>query len=566
MKNNNENSIKNLSCLNKSSSSYHPNVILFNDEISFFYNNKNKINYYDNIFDDSAISTNKKNNINSLNQTQKSKKDNKFIRNISSESIANYKTKSIYNNFYLSSQPIQKSKVITNYKFKKNKMRIILDKKIDNTNISHIKKESLLKLKQIINHLKLPSDPNIMNITNKKYKKFNSPNLKNEININRINKSKENKKNLAKSNSGYIDSKIVNKNKDENKYINKKDSYTNTNRKKYLYNNMYNKNEKIKNYIHSKRNNEIKSKIIKNNKNINNNKIENSIKNRDIKKPIEILSRDCSTKLFNNNMSSKNINNNYSENYNKKIFSKKNKINKHIYISKDSKDKLLNNKNKNKSVIIENKTTKKENNINRNKIITVNLNYSNNKMKNKSKVKNSINLITSISPQNYIIMKDNLNQTNQTQIVLSPNSSFFTKTHENSLSIFSSKNINTKGNNTYREYPKLSIDSSNKFKYNNNLQEMTQESSEINVIVDSMRNQINQFKNNTSYYLNGERNFFCSPDGPEDFHFRFVELCKQNKNYFKNNKNKNIIIENEKEDIDECEQYFENSGEEVPYI
>ena len=572
MKNNNENSFqnsyKNTSRLHKSSSSYHPNVVLLNDDNSFFYNNRNKINYYDNIFDDSIISTNKKIKINSLNQTQKSKKTNKFIHNISSESIANDKTKSISNNLYMSSQPSRKSKLIINYKFKKNKMKILLDKKSDNTYITNIRKESILKLKQIINHLKLSSESNNMNITNKNCTKFNSPNYKNEINIksNRINKCKDNTKNMSKSNSGYIDSKIVDKNKDENKYINEKGSYTN--RKKYLYNSMYNKNEKIKNYLHSKRNNKIKSKT---NKNINNNNNKNDKikKSKDIKKPIEILSRDCSIKLLHNNLSSKNINNNYTDNDHKKIFSKKNKNNNHINFTKDSKDKLLNNKNKtkNKSVKLENKTIKNENNINtnKNKIITVNLNNSNFQMKNKRKIKNSIDLITSISPQNYIIKKDNLNQTQiQTQIAFSPNSSFFTKKHENSLSIFSTKNINKKGNYTYREYPKLSIDSSNKFKYNNNLQEMTQESSEINVIVDSMKNQINQFRNNTSYYLNGERNFFCSPDGPEDFHFRFVELCKQNKNYFKNNKN--IIIENEKEDIVEYEQYFENPGEEVPYI
>ena len=456
-------------------------------------------------------------------------------------------------------------------------MRIIFQKKnnndnTNNNNMSYIlKKESLNKLKNIINNLKLSSEyNNIHNMNNMNDRESNSKNSKKEINI-KSNKSKNNKnkkikdnnkKKLPKSNSCFIDSKIVKENKDINKYLNLNEKDTYTNRNKNLYNNIYNNNEKIKNYnyLHTKRvlnNNDIKNKY---NKHYNINKIKN------IKKTKKVLSRDGFTKLL-RDISSKNITSNYSDNY-KKLFSRKNKI--------KLKNISSNTKIKNKSIIIDDNINKKiENYINSNKIITVNLNNSNMQIKkNKNKIKINTHLINSISPQNYNI-NDNLNKT-QTQIIFSPLSSIFTQTHENSLAILSTKNINKKENITYRDYPKLSIESSNKFKYNNNLQEMTQESSELNVIVDSMKNQINQFKNininNTSFYLNGERNFFCSPDGPEDFHFRFVELCKQNKNYFRkikintsNNKDKNNIKENEI-DIDECQEYFENFGDNVPYI
>ena len=96
---------------------------------------------------------------------------------------------------------------------------------------------------------------------------------------------------------------------------------------------------------------------------------------------------------------------------------------------------------------------------------------------------------------------------------------------------------------------------------------MTQDSSELNNIIDLMKNQLGKYKCNTSYYLNGEKNFFCSPDGPEDFHFRFVELCKQNKSFFRKlnsniSNDNNSIIDNNLE----YQENFENSEEEVPYI
>ena len=183
MKNNNENSFqKHTSFLYKNTGPYHSNVIFSNDDNSFFYNNnnnnnKNKIKDFDNMLDYSSIPTNKKIKNNSLNKTHK------LSHKVLSESIDNYKSKSIYNNFYNVSQPNLKGNFITNSKIKKNKMRIIFQKKNNNkdninnnNNMSYIlKKESINKLKNIINNLKLSSEYNNMNDreSNSKIKKRN---------------------------------------------------------------------------------------------------------------------------------------------------------------------------------------------------------------------------------------------------------------------------------------------------------------------------------------------------------------------------------------------------------
>ena len=89
-----------------------------------------------------------------------------------------------------------------------------------------------------------------------------------------------------------------------------------------------------------------------------------------------------------------------------------------------------------------------------------------------------------------------------------------------------------------------------------------------------MRNKLQKLKNSNNYYLNGEKNFLCSPDGPEDFHFRFVELCKQNNLFYKNfhlnilNKEKKQKLNNKWiEDSNDYnyKEYFENFDED-PYI
>ena len=58
-----------------------------------------------------------------------------------------------------------------------------------------------------------------------------------------------------------------------------------------------------------------------------------------------------------------------------------------------------------------------------------------------------------------------------------------------------------------------------------------------------MNNKLQQFKANNSFYLSEKNNKFISPDGPEDFHFRFVELYKQNKLFYEKLKSKFIDID-----------------------
>ena len=95
-----------------------------------------------------------------------------------------------------------------------------------------------------------------------------------------------------------------------------------------------------------------------------------------------------------------------------------------------------------------------------------------------------------------------------------------------------------------------------------------------------MNNKLQQFKANNSFYLSEKNNKFISPDGPEDFHFRFVELYKQNKLFYEKLKSKFIDIDldnneknnNIKENDDECsdkyefEENFEGCEDNVPYI
>ena len=545
MKNIYDNSFKDTSFLYKNSNSICSNIANSKEDKSFFYNNKKKIEYIENYDENSILSKYKK--INSLHKRKIIPKCSKYTHNNSSSFIEGYESKTNYkyNNLFIISQQDEKkppNSLINTIK-KHNKTKIIFNKKKKNNNISDsLRKESILKLSKMKNKLKLSSEY-------EKAKESISSNSKREffMESNRNNKIKDNNKYLSKCNSSFLDTKNEINNFDINRYINEKESYTK--RDKPLYSKIYNrnKNQKYENY-------RIKSKYNKNNifKNSNN-----------------VLYKEGSIKLYPKNLSCKNINNKYSKKYSEQMLSNnKNKNN-----NSSAKDILSNKKVKNKTIIINNKINEKiENYINKKinnskKKITVNLNNSKFNIKKKENYINT-NLINNF--HNYHFenenKKVNLNKS-QTQFVFSPISSIFTKTHENSLSIFSIKNLNKKEIFTYREYPKLSIESSNKLKYNNNFQEMTQDSSELNNIIDLMKNQLGKYKCNTSYYLNGEKNFFCSPDGPEDFHFRFVELCKQNKSFFRKlnsniSNDNNSIIDNNLE----YQENFENSEEEVPYI
>ena len=540
MKNFYDNSFKESSFLYKNANSICSNFANLKEDNSFFYNYKKKIKYIDNYNDNSIISNYKQ--INSLHKRRIFPKDNKLSQNISSLFIENYESKSKYKNLFLISQQDDKkpSNSVINSIKKNKKTKIIFNKKKKNNNISDIlRNDSILKLAKIKNKLKLSSEF-------EKTKESISSNSKREfiMKSNRRNKIKGNNKYLSKCKSSYLDTKNKIDNLDINRYINEKACHTK--REKALYSKIYNRNkiQKYENY-------RIKRKYNKNNI---------------FKKKNSILYKEDSIKLYPKVLSCKSINNKYSKKYSEKLLSNKKKKNN----NSSAMDILSKNKVKNNSININNKINEKiENYINKsiknsNKKITVNLNNSKfNTKKNDNYI--NTNLINNFQLE-YEPKKVNLNKS-QTQFILSPISSILTKTHENSISLFSTKNVNKKEIFTYREYPKLSIELSNKFKTNNNLQEMTQDSSELNNIVDLMKNQLGKYKCSTSYYLNGEKNFFCSPDGPEDFHFRFVELCKQNNSFLRrlnSNISKNNDINIEK--IFEYQEDFENSEEQVPYI
>ena len=171
-----------------------------------------------------------------------------------------------------------------------------------------------------------------------------------------------------------------------------------------------------------------------------------------------------------------------------------------------------------------------------------------------------------------------INLPSQGQNMFTPLSTVFIQSHEKSLSILSTKNLNKKEYlSTSSDNNRISIESSYNFSKNNLNKFYDQnENSESNNIVLLMNKEMKRFRNNnTSFYLNGERNFFSSPDGPEDFHFRFVELCKQNNDFFKrlklnigNKLNKERGKKDMLKELYELEnkKYFENIEEEVPYI
>ena len=97
-----------------------------------------------------------------------------------------------------------------------------------------------------------------------------------------------------------------------------------------------------------------------------------------------------------------------------------------------------------------------------------------------------------------------------------------------------------------------------------------------------MNNKLQQFKANNSFYSGEKKNINDIPNGPEDFHYRFVELYRQKKIFYNNHKTKCIdkvldIKDNNIEVMDnddyyfgkeEFEEYFENYEENdyVPYI
>ena len=550
----------------KNSSFFYKKLHLFNSHLINLQNSNSKLNKKDRdiSFDISLTST--YNKFNTLNKTEKSTKDSKFMHNISAPSIYNYKSKhyNIYEN------NIQKHKKMPNSiinSTKKTKiLKIISQIKKRNNNINNVhalsKNEPVIRIQNNKNHLKLSSEFNRKNkskdciITSSKKE---SGSCKKKINF----------KNMRNSNPNIKDNSSTKKFKDIKKEANLNEGCNSIARTKFRYGSIYN-NIKINQNSKNKRMLEYEKKIKLRNKNKN----FLTKKNKKLKKTV---SKDNSTKFnsiylspnrLNEISSSKNlflnkIKNNYNSNSTKNIFAN----------SKIIEKKSIKNDNTNININYDNYTTKSH------KKITVNLNHTNINLKKKQ---NKLRMSNSI--------KDNIhiNQYNhsQSQIFLSSLSPKLTKTHENSLSILSSKDIFKKNNSqdkkefeilSYKE-SRFSIESLNKFRYDQNLQEISQESKEANEILDLLKNKLDNLKNNYSLYLNDEKkNYISSPDGPEDFHFRFVELCKQNNSFYRNfylntingdekdKKNKDFNIKDE--DItNNYQEYFENYGDKVPYI
>ena len=550
----------------KNSSFFYKKLHLFNSHLINLQNSNSKLNKKDRdiSFDISLTSTNNK--FNTLNKTEKSTKDSKFIHNISAPSIYNYKSKhyNIYEN------NIQKHKKMPNSiinSTKKTKiLKIISQIKKRNNNINNVhalsKNEPVIRIQNNKNHLKLSSEFNRKNKSKDciiSSSKKESGSYKKKINF----------KNMRNLNPNIKDNSSTKKFKDIKKEANLNEGCNSIARTKFRYGSIYN-NIKINKNSKNNRMLEYEKKIKLRNKN------KNFLikKNKKLKKTV---SKDNSTKFnsiylspnrLNEISSSKNlflnkIKNNYNSNSTKNIFAN----------SKIIEKKSIKNDNTNININYDNYTTKSH------KKITVNLNHTNINLKKKQKKLKMSNSI-----------KDNIhiNQYNhsQSQIFLSSLSPKLTKTHENSLSILSSKDIFKKNNSqdkkefeilSYKE-SRFSIESLNKFRYDQNLQEISQESKEANEILDLLKNKLDNLKNNYSLYLNDEKkNYISSPDGPEDFHFRFVELCKQNNSFYRNfylntingdekdKKNKDFNIRDE--DItNNYQEYFENYGDKVPYI
>ena len=548
----------------KNSSFFYKKLHLFNSHlINLKKNSNSKLNKKDRdiSFDVSLTST--YNKFNTLNRTEKSTKDSKFIHNISAPSIYNYKSKhyNIYEN------NIQKNKKMSNYIInptKKTKiLKIISQIKKRNNNINNVhalsKNEPVLRIQNNKNYLKLSSEFNRKN----KSKDCLISSSKRESES--YKKKNKNIRNLNPNIKNNISSK---KCKDINKEVNINDGFNATAKTNFRYGSISN-NIQINKNSKNKRRLEYENKIKLRNKNKN----FFTKKNKNLKKTV---SRDNSTKFNSIYFSPKKLNEICST---KNLFLNKIKNN---YNNNSAKNILANSKiiekksikNDNKNIInYDNYTTKSH------KKITVNLNHTNinlKKKQNKLKMSNSIKDNIGISQYNH----------SQSQIFLSSLSPKLTKTHENSLSILSSKDIfkNNKSQDkkefeilSYKE-SRFSIESLNKFRYNRNLQDITQESKETNEILDLLKNKLDNLKNSYSLYLNEDKkNYLSSPDGPEDFHFRFVELCKQNNSFYRNfylntingdkKYKKNKDLNNKDEDIiNDYQEYFENYGDKVPFV
>jgi hypothetical protein len=217
--------------------------------------------------------------------------------------------------------------------------------------------------------------------------------------------------------------------------------------------------------------------------------------------------------------------------------------------------------------------------------ITVNLNPKNTMFKNKIKVNSNMKVDSSFTPRTPSITNILENRillfskkpTNGKNIASTPKTFFQLRNENNNSQIpdsFPCKNL-------YHSNSIINLKSNNSDKtFSNNY--IISQSTEINDVVNKMNNKLQQFKANNSFYSGEKKNINDIPNGPEDFHYRFVELYRQKKIFYNNLKTKCIdkvldIKDNNIEVMEnddyyfgkaEFEEYFENYEENdyVPYI
>ncbi len=543
----------------KIGNSYNSDVTNLNNiNIYFSDKNKNNTNNIEELLDNSMSKGYKTNRL---------IKNKKISKNFSSSTLNNCKSSSFYK-LYNKSNCKNETKSEKNINIKINK-KLNLKYNTNRNNCKSAKEPQLHQIdKGIDNSPKCNREKKMLceSKSFKQYKNVNKTkiytsdlNFLSQHNVSMDNKRVEkisfsNSSNMGQSNNKNIEKKILS-NKDVNKYK------IDTNKKmKLLYDNNNNTNAKTNN--RSQNNKNIFSKIA-NDKN--RYKLKKSVSNKKHKKN----SKEKAVKLYS---SPRHFSPSYYNNINSKLIA--NKIKKINGFNKSNK-KAIKNSHNFKHTLYEPKNFNK---------ITVNLNPKNTMLKNKIEINSYMKIDTSISPS----------------------TSPITNTPENKQLFFTKKPINCKNiastpktifklmnkSNSRDSFPYNNKYNSNSvFNNNNNINEknyinnlITSESTEINNIVNIMNNKLQQFKANNSFYSSSKKNINDTPEGPEDIHYRFVELYKQNKLFYNNlkskfadkvsdnnDKNNNIdIIDNDNYYFgkEEFEEYFENyeDNDNVPYI
>ena len=246
----------------------------------------------------------------------------------------------------------------------------------------------------------------------------------------------------------------------------------------------------------------------------------------------------------------------------------KNKCIIEIKVYADEKKNNKNNDEKN----VENKTLPNNCDSIYNKILFNNIKLNINKELNLNALRNSDKIIS--DNNNNITDNYNLNINDKNQNTHNRNSNkllFKSKTNNilnTSLEDLTEKNNEIKNKNNKNKDIQLIFPNINKNDFNN---DSSQEST--NQIISTYSNKMTI--NNANIGYRKEKFISSFLDGPEDIHYRFVELHKQRKMFYENlcnklDENKNSIDINKQNMNDfeksEYSEYFDNFNEDVPFI